>query len=165
MLTFLSLLQPPRRKVYLGLSWLKIYVSLSRWERRGSLFIKLGWGLVRWILLCSFLRITSCPRRRGKLIKCREELLDFGCSRTKNYTSGLFWAIFAMHSSWNSGAIPKRVARRDLWKSYKRQILVSQGPYSRILAAQYAKGSTRICEVVWPMSKICSQHSSARKYS
>ena len=162
MLIPLPLLQPPLRKVYLRSSWSRICATLPRWRGRQSRFINWGWDLVGWILLSYILRMKSCPRRRGRLTKCEERLRDFGCLRTKCCTSTFFWAIFAMHPSWSSRATSKRVTRRDLWKLYRRQILVSQGPYARILVAQYAKGNSRICEEVWPVSEICSQHSSAR---
>ena len=37
-----------------------------------------------------FLRMTSWPKRRGKLTKCKERLPDFGCPRIKSCTSTLF---------------------------------------------------------------------------
>ena len=44
MLIRLLLLQPLWRKVYLRLSWSRIYVSLPRWRGRRPRFIKLGVG-------------------------------------------------------------------------------------------------------------------------
>ena len=35
--------------------------------------------------------MTSCLRRKGRLIKCEENLLDSSCSRIKSYTSALFF--------------------------------------------------------------------------
>ena len=56
--------QSPRHSVYLESSLSKTCISLPSSKRRGSLFTKLGWGLVGWILLCYFLRMTSCSRRK-----------------------------------------------------------------------------------------------------
>ena len=61
-----------------------------------------------------------------------------------------------MHTPWSSWATPRRITWRDLWKPHRRQIFVSQGPYSRLLVAKYAEESIRVCEEVWPMLKICT---------
>ena len=50
MLTLWPLLQPPRHRVYLGSSLLKICTSLLWWGERWSISIKLRWGLTRWTL-------------------------------------------------------------------------------------------------------------------
>ena len=83
MQTFLPLLQPSRRRAYLGLSWLKICVGPPRWRERRSIFTRLGWELVGWILVCCFLRMISYLRRKGKLIKCGEKL--YKCSFSRSY--------------------------------------------------------------------------------
>ena len=89
-MTLLPLWRPPRHRVYLWLSWLRIYVSLLRWRGRRSIFTRLGWGLVGWIILCCFLRMTSYLRRKGRPIKCGEKFLSSGCPRIKSYTSIFF---------------------------------------------------------------------------
>ena len=87
----LPLLQPLQCRVYLGLSWSRIYATLPRRRWRWFRFINIGWDLVGWILLSYSLGMTSCPMRKGWLTKYEERLLNFGCPRTKSYTSALFW--------------------------------------------------------------------------
>ena len=80
MLIPLPFLQPPRRRVYLRSSRLKIYATLPRWRRRGFRFINWGWNLVGWILLCYSLRITFCLRRREGADKVWRKALRFWLS-------------------------------------------------------------------------------------
>ena len=61
-----------------------------------------------------------------------------------------------MYISWSIKVTPWGVTWRDLWESYRRQIFVSLSPHSRILVAGHAERSTRICEEVWLMPKICT---------
>ena len=85
--------QSPRHSVYLESSLSKTCISLPSSKRRGSLFTKLGWGLVRWTPLCCFSRMTSCPRRKGKLIRCGEKLIGSSCLRIKSCISAPFLGL------------------------------------------------------------------------
>ena len=60
------------------------------------------------------------------------------------------------------GQVKGELEARDLWKPYRRQILGLLSPYSRILVAQYAKGSTGVRKKVRPMSEICFEYPSVR---
>ena len=59
-------------------------------KEHGSLFTKLGWGLVGWTLLYCFSRMISCSRRKGKLIRCGERLFGSGYPGIKSCTSAPF---------------------------------------------------------------------------
>ena len=50
----------------------------------------MGWDLVGWPPLYSFLRRMSCLRGSPRLTKCEERHLGFGCPRTKSCTSAFF---------------------------------------------------------------------------
>ena len=147
-------LQPPQHRACLELSLLKICVNLLRWRKRWSIFIKLEWDLARWTLSCYSLRRISCPRRSPRLTRYEERLLNFGYPRTKVIQALFFEAIFTIHTPWGIRATFGGVRWKDLWKLHRRQILVSQSPYSGILVADHVEGSTRICEEVWPMTKF-----------
>ena len=96
-----------------------------------------------------FLRDDILPKEKGEADKVRRKAPQFWLFLDqKLYKRSFFGAIFAVHPSQSSGAIPRRVARRNLSEPYRRHILVSRGPYLGILVAQYAKRSTRVREGV-----------------
>ena len=45
-----------------------------------------------------------------------------------------------------------------------RQIFIPHGPYSGILVAKYAEGSTRVCEEMRPMPKICPKAAGNKRW-
>ena len=112
MLILLPLSQPLRRRVYLGLSLLKTCANQLRRRERQSRFIKLGWDLTGWTLLCYSLRRISYPRGNPRLTKCGERLFDFGCPRIKSCTSAFFlghicYAYTLRHQSYSQKSYMK----------------------------------------------------------
>ena len=101
-----------------------------------------------------FLKEDILPEEKSEANKVRRKAPQFWLSEDQSYTSTLFRGHIYYAYTWGIRATFGGVTWRDLWKPHRRQILISQSPYSGILVADHVEGSTRICEEVWPMTKF-----------
>ena len=96
-----------------------------------------------------FLNDNILLEEKGEANKVQRKFPRFWLSdNQKLYKRSFFRTIFIMHPPRSNGDILGRVAQRNLWEPYKRKILISPSPYSRILVNQYEKGSIGVREEV-----------------
>ena len=123
---------------------------------------KSNWVRAGWILYHYSWKRMYYLRKSLKLIKYEGKLLGSGSPRIENYTSALSLVVTCFACTPQSIRITSRgVARRGLWKSYRRKIPVSQGSYPRILVAKHAKRGAGICQEMRSTLEVCAQYSPA----
>ena len=100
-------------------------------------------------LIVIFLKDDILPKEKGKANKVRRKAPRFWLSEDQKLYTRFFSRPYLLCIHLEAVKLLfRRVARRDLWKPYRRLILVSPGPYLGILVTQYAKRSIRIHEKV-----------------
>lgn len=109
--------------------------------------------------LVSFLKDGTLPKDRGDFEKIwRKASWYWLFEELKLYRHSFLGPyLLYVHSEALESLLEE--LNEGIYGNHTRGILITQSPYSGILVEEHAQNSPRLCQEIWPMSKICLEHS------